>query len=118
MMSAVAYAKWSGLIPDLVNAYRAYTEQITEGQRFVSTGQHAPQNWQELTNHTQHAGSTPIFSTNKDMAGIWEEVRGGQDPLHVLERELDRALSNRMQNESHWNLHRQSACEYTLPSSG
>ena len=87
--------------PNLRQGYNMYMDYLNEGKRFVSSGQYAPENWQALQDYTVHAGHTPIFSTNKARLDVWNEVRKGGDPLHILERELGKSMADAMHSESH-----------------
>ncbi len=95
-----ALAQMERANPNLQNGLKAYLGYIDETRRFVSDGQWAPERAQTLTSHTIDMPHTPIFNSNTPAYDIWKSVRNEKtDPIFVLEREVDKALSNRMNNE-------------------
>ena len=90
--------------PGFQDAYRAYLAINTEGKRFVSDGRFAKEDTATLVGSTSQAQATPVYKAvnsnasansprDRYLSAVWDEVvRGGSDPLHVMERDLQTGM--------------------------
>ena len=84
----------------LQQGYKMWMDNIDETRRFVTTGKHATENTHDMIDVANEHPSTPRFSPTRGASQLINEVRMGASPVQVLEREMDNALSSRLDNHA------------------